>query len=235
MRGAVGSKPVIRTLFRLSALALIASSPLTIVGFLLHPRSHALVNLAKPEMIMAHIILMVAAMLGVIGLPGLYIWLTTRKTAQTDQVSIAGLLGFVLIFFALIYQIIDMAFDAFTIPVIATSSTAHYLVAPGGILADGPLPGLLGTSRFPLFTLGFLLFALMVMRLDIRARWGSIFMLIGYLFYVVSWLFAGVVAPLGVLNPVGLVLLQIGLSYLGWDLLREQRLQTSEAIVSSGH
>jgi hypothetical protein len=149
-----------RTLFRLSGLILVLALVLEIVSDVLHPPSHALVDVLKATYGPAHIAGFASRVFVLLGLPGLYAW-------QSRRAGLLGLVGFVLVMVETAYEAYLELFEGYVTPLLAREPTAHALVGPDGPLAQGA--GALGSLVFVLI-LGFPLFGVATMRAGILPR-----------------------------------------------------------------
>jgi hypothetical protein len=132
---------------RLGGTALIAALPLQVVGFLVHPATEELQGVVQGAYGPAHLILFLAWVLAMLGLPVLY-------AAQADRAGKLGLVAFIGSMGATAYHLYLTLYEASAIPAVATHPAADSLVGDGGALthgagALGPLAGVL-LLAFPL-------------------------------------------------------------------------------------
>lgn len=208
-----------KTLFRLSGLALLLALPLQIVGSLLHPPTEELVDVLRSTYAPAHLILFLAWLLAVLGLPGFY-------ARQAQRAGVLGLIGFVLTIAAAAYHLYLLLYEASATPLLAQDPATQALIGPGGRMAHGA--GALGPLSFALL-LGWTLFGLATVRAGVLPRWAGWFQVVAFPASIVGMaiflLFPGALAqfPSQAVQPVGLVydLLFLGYACGGFALWRE--------------
>ncbi|MCE7986698.1 MAG: hypothetical protein DYG89_36455 [Caldilinea sp. CFX5] len=188
------------TLYRLSALALLLCWPLALVGNLANPGIDiALVN--HPLWTPMHALVLAAYALALLGLPGLYARLGS-------QMGILGLIGFAFYMLRLATSIGSKVYDLVIKPTLAGEPAARALAT-----GDGPLRSLYGEWGIVLsllFAVGTIGFGIAILRLSWRARWAGLLIILGSVGTIL-------------LPPVGLVIREAGLAWLGATLWQEQR------------
>lgn len=120
------------TLFRLAGLALIAALPLSVPGYVIHPRTHELADVIGSTTSLSHAIVAVGWALVLLGLPGLYAFHAQRS-------GVLGLAGFVLMMLFAAYHVYLLLYEAGPAALLSGDAAANRLFAPGGIVRQGML------------------------------------------------------------------------------------------------
>ena len=168
------------TLYRLSGVALLSGGglgTLAIVGSAMVQEESVLADVTDPLSIAFVKLLMVAAMLALIGLPGFY-------ARQAGRAGILGLIGFVMTFFGLMFaDVVSTAEYAFVMPEVAATQEGQALITAGW---PGSLPVM---ASLPVTLSGVLLFGIGIVRANVLPRW-------------IGWVFISII-PIGI--PLGFV------------------------------
>jgi hypothetical protein len=120
------------TLFRLAGLALMVAVPLSVPGYILHPRTHDLADVAGSTTSLSHAIVAVGWALVLLGLPGLYAFHARRS-------GLLGLAGYVLMMLFAGYHIYLLLYEAGPVALLSSDAAAERLFTPGGIVRQGML------------------------------------------------------------------------------------------------
>jgi hypothetical protein len=204
------------TLFRLSGLALILALALQVVGSILHPPTEEVLDVLKPTYAPAHLVLFLAWLLAVIGLPGFY-------ARQAQRAGVLGLIGFVLTIAAAAYHLYLLLYEASATPLLAQDPGTQALIGPGGRLTHGA--GALGPLSFALL-FGWPVFGLATVRAGVLPRWAGWLQVLAFPAAIVGMaifiLAPDVLArfPTQAVQPVGLVydLVFLGYAWGGYAL-----------------
>ena len=195
---------------RWAGLSLVVAGVLLVVDPIIHPAD-------EPELIatnsyaIAHYLVLGSVIFGLLGIIGLY-------ARQVEEAGLLGLVGFLMLFVALMLFAGFAFFEAFIIPVLATEAPQF----TGGLFAGEISLGVLETVILvagPLEVIGGLLFGIAIIRAGILPRWAAILFIIGIL--------PGRFGP-EVVARIGSVVLGIGLAWLGYALWSERREKASE-------
>lgn len=197
-------------LLRLCGAGLVLSGVLGILGHLvIHPPGHGLEYQQSPSWVFAHTLAMLSFLLGAVGVLGLYV-------RVKDRAGVLGLVVTALMFLGFSFHAMRMADEAFQVPVIARGNTAD-LTAPGGPLTGAPFLGPAGTVRNLVQSAGLLGFSALMLWVGF-ARRGATVMLLASIVTVVWVLFVGAGGPV---TGIGLVVLKLGLGWMGYRLWRD--------------
>jgi len=147
-------------LFRLSTVALILALVFEVVSDLLHPPSHAVVDVLQATYALAHIVGFVSRVCLLVGLPGLYAW-------QARRAGLLGLVGFVLVTIEAAYEVYLELFEGYVTPLLARQPAGPALIGPDGPLAQGA--GALGIVVLVLM-LGAPIFGIATLRAGVLPR-----------------------------------------------------------------
>lgn len=190
-------------LYRWAGLANIAAAILVVAGRILHPADQA-ANVVTSAWVTAHILTLVAILVGIPGVFGVYI----RQARSTGGL---GFLGFLLIFLGLGGFLGIVYFEAFINPVLATEAPSFLEKQ-----FSGQLPGALNTI-LPVtgiaFALGWLLFGIGTYRASILPRWSAVLAFIGAIPLGLRPFFPGSVVT------IGTVIFGLGILWLGYALI----------------
>jgi hypothetical protein len=150
------------TSYRLSGVALILGSVLTIIyqvsqAFISGPFPEAL---ASPVAVIGSLIGFIGAVFVLLGLPGVY-------TRQAQQAGILGLLGFLLVWYVILFHSVMIPFTSVTfVPALVAHPATRSLVTEGSFgFGAFFIPSLVGQ------VLGVLLLAIATLRARVFPRW----------------------------------------------------------------
>ncbi len=118
------------SLYRLSGLAFLVALPLQVIGLLIHPPGEEIRHVLESTYSLAHIIVVGAWLLILLGLPGLYVY-------QASRAGKLGLICFAFLMIAAAYHFYLVLYEAFVTPILAKDVATQRLVGPGGDLAHG--------------------------------------------------------------------------------------------------
>jgi hypothetical protein len=200
---------------RWSALMLLPAGVLTAIGVALHPAETDLLNSAW---VPVHSVLVIAVVLSLFGLIGLY-------GRLAEKGGVIGLIGFVLSFIGSALFVAALSFEAFVAPGIAASSVAATLLSDSGPLFGG-LFGLVLLFTSSAFALGMILLGVSILRTRALLRWAGILLIVGAPL-LAFW------PPLPhIAGTLGALALGIGYAWLGyalWVRTAEQVIRTKAA------
>lgn len=151
------------TSYRLSGVALIIGSVLTISyyvseAFITGPFPQAL---AGPVAVIGSLIGFLGSLLVLLGLPGVY-------TRQAKAAGILGLLGFLFVWYVILFQGVLIPFTSVTIePMLATDPATQHILAAGPLASFDPFNYVSMVGE----TLGILLLAIATLRARVFPRW----------------------------------------------------------------
>jgi phosphoglycerol transferase MdoB-like AlkP superfamily enzyme len=117
-------------LFRLSGLALLIALPLQMIGLLIHPPGEEIEHVLESTYAPAHLIVVGAWLLILLGLPGLYAY-------QAERAGALGLVSFALMMALAAYHFYLALYETFATPRLAEDTATRSLVGPGGDLSHG--------------------------------------------------------------------------------------------------
>lgn len=166
------------TLFRLSGLSLLLGGLLAAVP--IHPNaSSGLEYLSDPRTVPAHLLGLMAVLLIMLGLPGLY-------ASQAERAGVLGLVGTVVVFFGTaLLEVSHNIIDSMVRPALATIPGAAPVLAKGGPLDSameaGPL-GMIVAVGGPLFLLGLIVLGIATIRAGVLPRWVGALPIVAALF-----------------------------------------------------
>lgn len=199
-------------LYRLSARAVIVAFALNLIGGLLHPvvggNSHSAESLTSGASPWAQIVLLVGTIVQLIALPGIYAWIAPRT-------GVAGLVGFVVMYFALmLVSLTHLTIETFaSYELAADPATAHLVPADGSLFPSETFVVLQTVSGLT-FVLSLIVIGVVLLRTRAVPRWIGAVMTLGGVVAVVPWPeipgFTGLVIEL----PRGLAFAAIGLLIL---------------------
>ena len=197
-------------LIRWAGLSAVAAGVLLAVGGIIHLADDPAL-LATNSWAIANYLILGSVIFGLLGIFGLY-------ARQVEEAGLLGLVGFLMLFVALVLFAGLAFFEAFFVPVLAAEAPEFLLseeISFGVLETVIPLGGLLQS-------IGGLLFGIAVIRAGILPRWAAIVFIIGVV--------AGGLGPLlpEVAGRITGVVLGIGLSWLGYALWSERREKASE-------
>jgi hypothetical protein len=210
------------TLFRLAGLALIVALPLSIPGYVIHPRTHELADVIGSTTSLSHAIVAVGWALVLLGLPGLFAFHAQRS-------GVLGLTGFVLMMLFAAYHVYLLLYEAGPVALLSGDAAAERLFAPGGAVRQG----MLREWVTPVTVLAPIVYGIALLRAGVVSRWAG-WLVIAFIpaFFVLNGVLAILpsatredLLDLGFAN-VGLgisyVLLNLGLAIAGYQLWRAQ-------------
>jgi len=186
-------------LMRGSALACMLSGVLIFMFFLVNPARNP-AGLTSSPYVTVHLLGFAAAVLGQLGLVGLYL-------RQRKQAGILGAIGFVVSFIGLALVAGEVFFDTYIFPILM-AEVPDLLTGPLGV---GPVTLIFQlTSAF--FVLGFILFGIATLRAGILPRWGALLVTVGSLYGV------GRLPIPDLVRTLGAAAFGLGLAWLGYAL-----------------
>ncbi|SRR5579885_729833 len=198
-----------RLLYRLSGGVLIVGSLFTILGFLLHPSGNSPTNYLSPIWLPANLLILVGALLGALGLPGMY-------ARQAQRAGKLGLIGFTLTFLVLLlFNVALEAIETLLLPALAAQAATRSLLS-------GPMPG--PYSRLVMVALlmeliGPLLFGIATLRAKVFPGWTGWFLIATPVFALAGF-FVSLPGPLAQLDALVVNLALVGMGISG--LLRRE-------------
>ena len=151
------------TSYRLSGIALILGSVLSIIYYV----SEVFINgpfpeaLAGPVAVIGSLIGFIGSVFVLLGLPGIY-------ARQAKSAGILGLLGFLFVWYVILFQGVLISFTSVTIvPMLVTNPTTQHLLTAGPLASFTPfsIPSEVGQ------VLGVLLLAIATLRARVFPRW----------------------------------------------------------------
>jgi hypothetical protein len=169
-------------LFRLSGLALLIALPLQVVGLIIHPPGEEIQDILESTYAPAHLIVVGAWLLILLGLPGLYAF-------QAERAGTLGLISFGLMMAVSAYHVYLALYEAFATPRLAENAATQSLIGPGGDLAHGVEAA--GMLFMPLMV-AIPLFGFASLRASIFPRWSAWLQIVA----VPIWLFSALVFSL---------------------------------------
>ena len=176
-----------KTLYRLSAAALVVSGLSLAIGEFLHPSPPFVDSVATSQWAAAHVLWWLGGLTAALGFAGLYLH-------QRDAV---GRLGFVGAGSAVLGSILianAMFFEAFIAPTIAVESPALFEAYPAGGGWEGFLAGVLAAGG--LIGVGLILFGVAMFRAGSEPRWAIVLTVVGGVPFAVNFLLPDMVAIL---------------------------------------
>ena len=209
------------TSYRLSGIALILGSVLSIIYYV----SEVFINgpfpeaLAGPVAVIGSLIGFIGSVFVLLGLPGIY-------ARQAKSAGILGLLGFLFVWYVILFQGVLITFTSVTIvPMLVSDPATRHLLAAGPLASFTPfsIPSEVGQ------VLGVVLLAIATLRARVFPRW------IPWLLIVVMVLNAASYVPFFP-NELGFVTVIIGylpIAGFGFALLSPGRRESVEAQPSS--
>jgi hypothetical protein len=209
------------TSYRLSGAALILGSVLGIIyyvseAFISGPFPEAL---AGPVAVIGSLIGFIGSVLVLLGLPGMY-------TRQAKPTGILGLLGFLLVWYVILFQGVLIPFTSVTIvPVIVTDPAARHLLAAGPLASFDPFNYVSMVGQ----TVGILLLAIATLRARVFPRW------IAWLLIATLVLNAASFVPFfpGALGNVATIIGYLPLAGFGYALLSQGSREAVAAVPTS--
>jgi len=159
------------TSYRLSGVALILGSVLTIIyqisqAFISGPFPEAL---ASPVAVIGSLIGFIGSLFVLLGLPGMY-------ARQAKPAGILGLLGFLFVWYVILFQGVLIPFTSVTIvPMLVTDPATRHILAAGPLASFTPfsIPSEVGQ------VLGVLLLAIATLRARVFPRWIPWLLIVG--------------------------------------------------------
>jgi hypothetical protein len=209
------------TSYRLSGAALILGSVLGIIyyvseAFISGPFPEAV---AGPVAVIGSLIGFIGSVLVLLGLPGMY-------TRQAKPTGILGLLGFLLVWYVILFQGVLIPFTSVTIvPVIVTDPAARHLLAAGPLASFDPFNYVSMVGQ----TVGILLLAIATLRARVFPRW------IAWLLIATLVLNAASFVPFfpGALGNVATIIGYLPLAGFGYALLSQGSREAVAAVPTS--
>lgn len=166
-----------RTLYRISAVSLLASFVLSLAGGVLHPivdgQSHSVASLLAPMSPGAQMLIYAGAIALMVGLPGAYLWFR-------PVLGRIGFAGFGLYFLgnALSAQS-HLVVEGFVAPAVASDPGARHLVPANGSIIDSPPFLLLQVVGGLVLVAGMLLIGIALLRARGLPTWLGAFLVLG--------------------------------------------------------
>jgi hypothetical protein len=151
------------TSYRLSGIALLIGAALSIIYsvsnlFISGPFPQAL---AGPVAVIGSLIGFIGSVLVLLGLPGVY-------TRQAKAAGILGLLGFLFVWYVILFQGVLIPFTSVTIvPMLVTDPATQHLLAAGPLASFDPFNYVSMVGQ----TVGILLLAIATLRARVFPRW----------------------------------------------------------------
>ena len=206
------------TSYRLSGIALLVGAALSII----YSASNAFIGgpfpeaLAGPVAVFGSLTGFIGAALLLLGLPGVYI-------RQSKQAGILGLLGFLFVWYVILFQNVLIPFTSVTIvPMLVTDPTTRHLLAAGPFASFNPFSYVSMVGQ----TVGILLLAIATLRARVFPRW------IGWLLIATLILNAVSFFPFSP-DALGIIADQLGyvtLAAFGFVLLKSSSREAVESI-----
>jgi hypothetical protein len=209
------------TSYRLSGVALILGSVLSIIYYV----SEVFINgpfpeaLAGPVAVIGSLIGFIGSLFVLLGLPGVYI-------RQAKLAGILGLLGFLFIWYVILFQGVLIPFTSVTIvPMLVTDPATRHILAAGPLASFDPfsIPSEVGQ------VLGLLLLAIATLRARVFPRWTA------WLLIATMVLTAASFVPFfpNELGSVAVIMGYLPLVGFGYALLSPGRRESVEAMPAS--
>jgi hypothetical protein len=228
-----GSMPA-STLFRLAGAALVAALPLSLPGYVIHPRTHDLVDVVGSTTSVSHAIIALGWALVLLGLPGLYAFHAHRS-------GLFGLVGFVLMMLFAAYHMYLLLYEAGPVALLASDPAAERLFAAGGMVRQG----MLREWVMPVTLLAPIIYGVALLRSGLFSRSaGWLVMAFTPAFFALNGLPALVpsatrehLLDLGYANfglGVSYLLLNLGLAIAGYRLWRTSGLLSESSLAPAG-
>lgn len=206
------------TSYRLSGIALIVGSVLSIIYYLIQGaflNGNDLATIISPLSMISSVVGFIGSILVLFGLPGVY-------TRQAKQAGILGLLGFLFVWYVTLYQGVIIPFTSVTI---ISQITAH-LVPQSASVATTPPPAWVPFFLVSMLgqVLGILLLAIATLRARVFPRW------IGWL--LIATLIIGLVSQLPVfpeaMSNLAAILGSVAIAGFGYALLAPGQLELTQ-------
>lgn len=188
------------SLFRWSAAALVFSGVSLGVGLILHPMPPYDASVGTSQWAVSHFFWWTGALAGIVGLAGLYL-------RQREEAGVLGFFGISLAVIGLVLITGAMYFEAFIAPSLAARAPDVFQSFPAGGGWEGFLAGVIASGA--LFGLGFVVFAVAMLRARSMPRWAVMLALVGGPAVAVNFLLPRVVAIVAV-SAFGVGLLGLG-------------------------
>ena len=210
------------TSYRLSGIALLIGSTLSIVYYLIQGaflNGNDLATIIGPMSMVSSVIGFIGSILVLLGLPGVYV-------RQAGRAGILGLLGFLFIWYVNLYQGVIIPFTSVTI---ISQITAH-IVPQSVAIATTPPPAWTPFFMISLVgqVLGILLLGIATLRAKVFSRW------IGWL--LIATLVMGLVSQLPFLpeavSNLAAILGSVAIAGFGFELLSPQRTERVQPATS---
>ena len=206
------------TSYRLSGIALLVGSALSVVYYLIQGaflNGNDLATIISPMSLVSSVIGFIGAILVLLGLPGVY-------ARQARRAGILGLLGFLFVWYVNLYEGLIIPFSNVTI---ISQMTAH-IVPQSAAIAMTPPPAWTPFFLVSLVgqVLGILLLGIATLRARVFPRW------IGWL--LIATLVVGLVSQLPFLpeavSNLAAILGSVAIAGFGYELLRPERMESAQ-------
>lgn len=200
------------TSYRLSGIALLVGSVLSVVYYLIQGAfltGNDLASIISPMSMVSSVIGFVGSIFVLLGLPGVY-------ARQAGRAGILGLLGFLFVWYVNLYQGVIIPFTSVTI---ISQMTAH-IVPQSAAIAMTPPPAWMPFFLVSLVgqVLGILLLGIATLRARVFPRW------IGWL--LIATLVVGLVSQIPFLpeavSNLTAIIGSVAIAGFGYELLRER-------------
>jgi len=221
------------TLLRLAGAALMVAAPLSIPGYVIHPRTHELADVVGSTTSLSHGIVALGWALVLLGLPGLY-------ASHAHRSGLLGLIGFGLMMLFAAYHVYLLLYEAGPVALLASDPAAERLFAPGGVVRQG----MLREWVMPVTLLAPITYGIALLRSGLFSRWAG-WLVIAFIpaFFALNGVLA-LLPPdtredllgLGYANfglGVSYLLLNMGLAVAGYRLWRMEAIVSGSPLASS--
>jgi hypothetical protein len=206
------------TSYRLSGIALILGSVLSIIYYV----SEVFINgpfpeaLAGPVAVIGSLTGFIGSLFVLLGLPGMY-------ARQAKPAGILGLLGFLFVWYVILFQGVLIPFTSVTIvPMLVTDPATRHILAAGPLASFTPfsIPSEVGQ------VLGVLLLAIATLRARVFPRWIPWLLIVGVVLAAASFV------PFfpNELGFVAVIIAYLPIAGFGYALLSPGRRESVEAV-----
>jgi hypothetical protein len=210
-------------LFQLAGIALIAALPLSLPGYVIHPRTHELADIAGSATSLSHGLVAIGWGLVLLGLPALY-------ASHAMRSGVLGLLGFALMTLFSAYHGYLLLYEAGPVADLANEPIAQSLFAADGVVRAG----MLRQWAMPVTLLAPVVYGIALWRSGMYSRWaGGLIIAFIPAFFILNGLLVALPTEIqetlldfGYANVglgVSYLLLNGGLAIAGYQLWRMNR------------